>query len=81
MAEDHRTVAVEATKKDYFGLRHMPGGQPLDAEGKGRWPADQFTFRLITEGALRRQAEASAAESSLPDVAKPDKLPAPAKRS
>lgn len=49
------TVAVEATEKKYFGLRHMPGGLPLDAQGRGVWPADQFTFRLIGEGALREQ--------------------------
>jgi hypothetical protein len=50
-----KTIAVEATDKKYFGLKHMPGGRPLDKDGKGAWPADQFTFRLIQEGSLKEQ--------------------------
>jgi hypothetical protein len=67
-------VAIQATKRDYFGLKHMPRGLPLDKDGKGIWPADQFTFRLIQEGALCRQdAAASAAKPAAPP-AKPSKI-------
>lgn len=46
-------VAVEATKKDYRALRHQPSGEGFDEDGKGLWRADQFTFALIRDGALR----------------------------
>lgn len=58
MADD-RTIAVEATDQRYFTLKHMPGRLPLDADGKGVWPADQFTFRLMQDGAIRRQEPAA----------------------
>ena len=46
-------VAVEATAKRYRALRHEPSGATFDEHGHGVWPADQFTFRLRAEGALR----------------------------
>ena len=49
-------IAIEATDARYFPLKHQPSGQPLDKDGRGVWPADQFTFRLIEEQALREQA-------------------------
>jgi hypothetical protein len=58
------TIAVEATDAKYVALKHQPGGIPLDADGKGIWPADQFTFRLIGEGALRERPAAAAPESA-----------------
>ncbi len=61
-------IAVEATAEQYFGLKHMPGGLSLDKDGKGIWPADQFTFRLIGEGALREPpADVPQAESRTAD--------------
>jgi hypothetical protein len=54
------TIAIVATDKKYFGLKHMPGALALDANGEGVWPADQFTFRLIQEGAIREQSAAAA---------------------
>ncbi len=59
------TIAVEATDKKYFGLKHMPGRLSLDAFGKGVWPADQFTFRMIQDGALR-EVVVSAAPAPAP---------------
>jgi hypothetical protein len=47
------TVAVEATDEKYFVLKHQPTGLGLDADGKGTWPADQFTFRLAAEKSIR----------------------------
>jgi hypothetical protein len=53
-------VAVEATRRDFRALVHQPSGEGLDEIGKGLWPADQFTFRLIGEGAIKRTPEAAA---------------------
>lgn len=47
------TVAVEATEERYRALKHYPSGTPFEADGTARWPADQFTFRLRDEGAIR----------------------------
>lgn len=63
------SIAIEATDPQYFGLKHMPGGRPLGADGRAVWPADQFTFRLIGEGSLREQVTAAdAAKSEAPTV-------------
>ena len=59
MSNDKRGVAVEAPDPKYFGLKHMPGALPLDGKGKAVWPADQFTFRLIQDGAIKEQASGS----------------------
>jgi hypothetical protein len=45
-------VAVQATKKAFYGLRHEPSGSPLQEDGSGIWPADQYTFRLRDDGAI-----------------------------
>lgn len=51
---DTRFVAVEATDERYRALKHIPSGESLDAEtGRGRWPADSFTFALKRDGTLR----------------------------
>lgn len=47
------TVAVEATEERYRALKHMPSQIGFEADGTARWPADQFTFRLRDEGAIR----------------------------
>lgn len=47
------TVAIEATEERFRALKHQPSGLPIAAEGPTRWPADQFTFRLRDEGAIR----------------------------
>ncbi len=52
MAEN-TTVAVEATEARFRVLKHQPSGLGFEADGTGRWPADQFTFRLRDEGAIR----------------------------
>lgn len=46
-------VAVEATEERYCALRHEPCGAAFDENGCAMWPADQFTFRLRDEGAIR----------------------------
>ena len=63
-------VAVQATEERFYALTHQPDGAPLDEAGAGNWPADQFTFALIREGALKRAAT---------ETATPDDKPAPAK--
>ena len=63
-------IAIEATDARYYSLTHQPSGQPLDKDGRGVWPADQFTFRLIEERALREQGpEAVPAVSGTFDAA------------
>lgn len=63
------TIAVEATEERYRVLKHQPSGIPLDREGRAIWPADQFTFRLIGEGALREAGLAKAAAAVVAPVA------------
>lgn len=79
MADDS-AIAIEATEQKYFVLKHMPGRLPLDADGKGTWPADQFTFRLIEEGALRVQSPAqtiAAGEATVGPWSNPNGVPLP----
>lgn len=45
-------VAVQATKRDFYGLQHVCG-DTLDDHGRGEWPRDSFTFRLRDEKAIR----------------------------
>ena len=47
------TVAVEATEARFRALKHYPSQTGFEADGTARWPADQFTFRLRDEGAIR----------------------------
>ena len=47
------TVAIEATEERYRALKHFPSGLGFEADGTARWPADQFTFRLVEDGAIR----------------------------
>lgn len=47
-----QVVAVQATKRAFYGLRHEPSGTPLQEDGSGVWPADQYTFRLRDDGAI-----------------------------
>lgn len=63
------TIAVEATDPKYFGLKHMPGRIALDADGKGTWPADHFTFRLMEDGSIRPQG--SPTQANVKPVASP----------
>ncbi|GJD58359.1 hypothetical protein [Methylobacterium dankookense] len=51
-------IAVEAVEERFRALTHQPSGEPFSEDGKARWPADQFTFRLIQEGAIRRVQDA-----------------------
>ncbi len=46
-------VAVEATEERFRVLTHAASGEGFDADGKGMWPADQTTYRMRNEGALR----------------------------
>lgn len=48
-----RFVAVQATKKEFYVLKHEPTGTPLDEHGRGLWPRDGFTFRLQGEGSVK----------------------------
>ena len=47
------TVAVEATEERFRTLKHFPSGLGFSEDGTARWPADQFTFRLRDDGAIR----------------------------
>ena len=47
------TVAVEATEARFRALKHYPSQIGFELDGTARWPADQFTFRLAEEGAIR----------------------------
>lgn len=47
------TVAVEATEERYRALKHYPSQIGFELDGTAVWPADQFTFRLRDEGAIR----------------------------
>ncbi|MFB0491309.1 hypothetical protein ABIE45_003895 [Methylobacterium sp. OAE515] len=66
------TVAVEATEERYRALKHMPSQTGFEADGTARWPADQFTFRLRDEGAIRLLED-------LHDAGSPTAAPASAK--
>ena len=46
-------VAVEATEKRFRALTHEPSKADIDEDSRGMWPADQYTFRLRNEGAIR----------------------------
>lgn len=46
-------VAVAVTEERFRALKHNPSGLGFEADGTARWPADQFTFRLRDEGAIR----------------------------
>ncbi|MDV2988153.1 UNVERIFIED_CONTAM: hypothetical protein Q9R58_28020 [Methylobacteriaceae bacterium AG10] len=50
---DTATVAVEATEERFRALKHFPSGLGFAEDGTARWPADQFTFRLRDDGAIR----------------------------
>lgn len=50
---DTTTVAVEATEERFRTLKHFPSGLGFSEDGTARWPADQFTFRLRDDGAIR----------------------------
>ena len=70
------TVAVEATEERYRALKHMPSQTGFEADGTARWPADQFTFRLRDEGAIRlledlHESGASDASASAAPVGAP----------
>ena len=47
------TVAVEATEERFRALKHHPSLIGFEVDGTARWPADQFTFRLARDGAIR----------------------------
>ena len=47
------TVAVEATEERYRALKHFPSQTGFEADGTAVWPADQFTFALARDGAIR----------------------------
>jgi hypothetical protein len=53
MSDDPRLVAVKATKRDFYILKHPTYGTPLDDYGEGVWVNDGNVTRLIQEGALR----------------------------
>ena len=47
------TVAVAATEERYRALKHYPSQTGFEADGTAVWPADQFTFALARDGAIR----------------------------
>ncbi|WP_267426345.1 hypothetical protein [Methylobacterium sp. GC_Met_2] len=47
------TVAVEATEECFRALKHFPSQTGFEADGTAVWPADQFTFALARDGAIR----------------------------
>jgi hypothetical protein len=46
-------VAVKATKKEYYVLRHPATGATLDTHGEALWPDDSNTERLRQDGSIR----------------------------
>lgn len=67
-------VAVKATKKEYYVLRHPSTGAPLDDHGEALWPDDSNTERMRQDGAIKivepegLRAYAPAAEGSVADA-------------
>lgn len=61
-------VAVEATEERYRALQHQPSGAGFEENGRGLWPADQFTFRLRDEGAIRIVEPGSAPAPAPPPI-------------
>lgn len=79
------TVAVEATEARFRVLKHFPSQIGFEADGTARWPADQFTFRLRDEGAIRLLEDlhdpgtpAPAAKAAAPVAPATASAPAPA---
>jgi hypothetical protein len=66
---DSTLIAVRATKKDYYTLVHQPSQTTLDENGEGLWPADQFTFRLLLDEALKRLGPDQLKSESLQEAA------------
>lgn len=65
------TVAVEATEERFRALKHFPSQTGFEADGTAVWPADQFTFALARDGAIRlledlHDSGATAAASAAP---------------
>jgi hypothetical protein len=46
-------VAVKATKREYYVLRHPTTGAVLDDHGEALWPDDSNTERMRQDGAIR----------------------------
>jgi hypothetical protein len=67
---DVPTVRVEAITDACRTLKHFPSGAALDADGKGEWPADAFTFALIRDGDMRRAPEVEPAPAPEPAAAR-----------
>jgi hypothetical protein len=49
---DSDSVVVQVTDKKYTILVH-PSGARFDADGKSMWPRDQFTTRVLADGAIK----------------------------
>jgi hypothetical protein len=70
-------VAVKATKREYYVLRHPTTGAPLDDHGEALWPNDSNTERMRQDGAIRvvepesLRALAPAAEETAADAEAP----------
>lgn len=61
---DSGKVAVQATKREFYGLKHPVDG-PLNPDGSGEWSRDAYTFSLRDEKAIRL-IETDAATSAEP---------------
>ena len=49
------TVKIVATSERYAVLRHPLANKPAGFDAAGvSWPLDQFTFRLLQEGSIRK---------------------------
>lgn len=83
MTDDIRLVAVKATKRDYYGLRHPATGDPLDDHGEAIWPNDANTHRMVQDGALRVVEKSSLRAFAPPEepVAEPHKVSADSARA
>lgn len=46
-------VAVKATKREYYVLRHPATGATLDTHGEALWPDDSNTERMRQDGAIK----------------------------
>jgi len=78
---DSTLVAVRATKREYYGLVHQPSQATLDENGEGLWPADQFTFRLFLDEALKRLGPEQLKSESLQEAAEEADVQAPSAKT
>ena len=67
---DSNLATVEVTDDKYRILKHEPTKAAFDADGRSQWPLDQFTHRLVIEGAVRIVSDEPTALAPPPSLSK-----------